>query len=58
MLIRENINIAIKYLAFSVRRFVEVVGSTSNNSFEVIHIPLLVVSSDVSLMMTLQGRNM
>jgi len=57
MLIKENINIAVRYLAFSVRVFVDVVVLTSNNNFVVIHIPLL-VSSDVSLMMTLQARSM
>jgi hypothetical protein len=57
MLIRGNINIAINF-AFSVRVFVDDVGSTNNNNFEVIYIPLRVVSSNVSLMMTLQGRNM
>ena len=58
MQIRGNINIAVKYLAFSVRIFVDVVGLTSGNNFEVMHTPLLVVSSNISLMMTLQGRNM
>jgi hypothetical protein len=35
MLIRENINIVIKYFVFSVRICVVVVGLTGSNNFEV-----------------------